>query len=355
MSEGSPGRARLWRYLGYAAGALVVVVLLLALGSWLAVRVWGPEFARERLEIALTSALERSTRVEWVSVQPWLGRVVIGNVTAAARPGEPGPHFLKLSRLEINLSLRSIWQRGLILRSIRLDDLDLAIGAGGGPAPREIPTLPEVVQAGPVRVVLGTIELRRGRLVYDDPANALRIRVDGLTASVQPGREAMSATLAVQELGLDAHTLHERVEQLEAEARVAPTRVDIRRLAATWEKSRLTVSGRIDGPFDQTRVDLTARGDVEAASIGRRAGATVPLAGVVRVDARLQGLAAAPRVTADVAFDELNAGPVKARAGKAHVALADRVLAVTKLEARALDGGVSGSLTLDLQHLDRAH
>ena len=128
MSEGSPRRARRWRYLGYAAGALLGVVVLLVLGSWLAVRIWGPEFARERLEIALSSALERPTTVDSVSVQPWLGRVVIGNVTAAARPGEPGPHFLKLSRLEINLSVQSIWRRGLALRSIRLDDLDLAIG-----------------------------------------------------------------------------------------------------------------------------------------------------------------------------------------------------------------------------------
>src|SRR5262250_3331157 len=116
MSNGSPRRARRWRYLGYAAGALLGVVLLLVLGSWLVVRVWGPEFARERLEMALGTALERTTRVESVSVQPWLGRVVIGNVTAAARPGEPGPHFLKLSRLEVNVSLSSLWRRRLVLR-----------------------------------------------------------------------------------------------------------------------------------------------------------------------------------------------------------------------------------------------
>jgi len=355
MSEGSPRRARLWRYLGYAAGALVGVFLLVALGSWLAVRVWGPELARERLEVALSSALERPTRVESVSAQPWLGRVVIGNVTAAARAGEPGPLYLKLARLEVNLSVKSIWRRALVLRSIRLDDLDLTITAGGGPALREIPMLPEIVQAGPVQVELGTIELRRGRIVYDDPANALRIRAQDVMARVRPGRTAMSVTLAAQELGLDADTLHERVEQLEVDARVAPTRVDISRLAAMWEKSRLTVAGGVDGPFDQTRIDLTARGDVEAASIGRRAGATLPLAGAVRVDARLQGPAAAPRVTADVAFDELSAGPVKARAGKAHVAFADHVLSVTKLDVRAFDGSVNGSLSFDLQHMDRAH
>jgi hypothetical protein len=355
MSESFPRRARLWRYLGYAAGAVLVLALVLALGTWLAVRVWGPEFARERLEIALTSALDRPTRVERVSVQPWLGRVVIGNVTAAARPGEPGPQFFKLARLEINLGVSSLWRRRLVLRSIRLDDLDLTIRAGGGPALREIPMLPDVVQAGPVVVELGTVELREGRLVYEDPANALRIQAQGMTASVRPGRDTMSVTVAARELGLDTDKLHERPEQLEAEVRIAPTRLDVRRLAGTWEKSRVTVAGRVEGPFDQTRVDLTARGDIEVAGVGRRAGATVPLAGVLRVDARLEGPAAAPRVTGDVAFDELTAGPVKARAGKAHAALADRVLSVTKLDARAFDGSVNGSLVLDLQHMDRAH
>ena len=136
-----------------------------------------------------------------------------------------------------------------------------------------------------------------------------------MTASLRPGRDAMSATVTLPELGLDAEKLHERVERLEAEVRIGPTRLDVRRLAGTWEKSRVTVAGRVDGPFDQTRVDLTARGDVEVAGVGRRAGATVLLAGVLRVDARLEGPATAPRVTGDVAFDELTAGPVKARAG----------------------------------------
>src|SRR2546430_14241916 len=143
MSESSPRRARLWRYLGYTAGALLVFVLFLVVGSWLAVRVWGPEFARERLETALTSALDRPTRVEHVSVQPWLGRVVIGNVTAGARPGEPGPHYLKLARLEVNLGVSSLWRRRLGLRSIPLHDPRLPIPGGGRAPPRENPIVPE--------------------------------------------------------------------------------------------------------------------------------------------------------------------------------------------------------------------
>src|SRR5262249_14915110 len=179
-------------------------------------------------------------------------------------------------RLEISRGLSSLGRRRLVLRSIRLDDVDLAVQAGGGPALSEIPMLPEIIQAGPLQVELGTIELRRGRIVYDDPANALRIRVQDARANLSPGRDAMSATLADLELALDAARVHGRVEQVEAEMRVTPTRLDVRRLAVTWEKSRLTIAGRVDGPFDRTRIDLTARGDVEVAGVGRRVGTTVP-------------------------------------------------------------------------------
>ena len=77
--------------------------------------------------------------------------------------------------------------------------------------------------------------------------------------------------------------------------RILPTRLEIRRVAATWEKARVTIAGRVDGPFDQTRIDLTARGDVELAGIGGRVGSTMPLAGLVHVDGKLEGPVASPR------------------------------------------------------------
>ena len=354
--SGSPrGRARLWRYLGYAAGALLLLLVVLAVGIWLAVRVWGPEFARERLESALTSALGHPTRVEGVAVQPWFGRVVIHGVTADALKGEPGPHFLKLARLEANVGISSLWRRRLVLRSIRFDDVDLRIRAGGGAALREIPILPGIIQAGPFEIELGPLELRRGQVVYDDPASGLRVQARGLGATLRPGRDAMGATLEAQEVTLEARQARERVEKLEAELRIAPTRLELRRLAGTWETNPLTVAGRVDGPFDQPRLDLTARGDVEAAAVGRKVGSAWPLAGVIGVSARLEGAASAPRVTGDVKFDALTAGPVKARAGKAHVAFVDGVLSLTRLDAQAFEGAVKGSLVLELRRMDRAH
>src|SRR5262245_1145505 len=317
MSGGSRGR-RIWRAVGYAAGGLLLLVVVLAVGTWLAVRAWGPELARERVETALSSALERPTRVEGVSVQPLLGRFVISGVTAAAIAGEPGPHFLKLSRLEANVGLSSLWRRRLVLRSIRFDDVDLRLRSTGGEALREIPLLPETVQAGPILIELGPLELRRGQISYDDPAKALRVQASGLAATLRPGRDAMATTVEARELTIDAPQARERIDAVDAVMRIAPTRLEIMQLAATWEGRRVTVAGRIDGPFDRPRLDLTARGDVDVAAVGRRAGSALALAGVVGVSARLEGAVSAPRVTADVTFDELTAGPVKARAGKAH-------------------------------------
>ena len=99
----------------------------------------------------------------------------------------------------------------------------------------------------------------------------MRVEATGLAATVRPGREAMSATLGADQISLDARQLRERVERLEAELRIAQTRVEIRRLAAAWEKRRVTVEGRVDGPFDEPRLDLTARGDVDLSAVGTRA------------------------------------------------------------------------------------
>lgn len=57
--------------------ACVVAVLVLAgagIASWLALRAYGPFFARERIEEALARALDRPVRIERLVIRPWLGR-----------------------------------------------------------------------------------------------------------------------------------------------------------------------------------------------------------------------------------------------------------------------------------------
>src|SRR5262245_44726825 len=347
---------RRWRYVGYAAAALLGVLALLVVGTWLAVRAWGPELARDRVEAALTAALGRECRVQYVDIHPWLGRVVIGGVSAAALPEEPGPNLITLGRVEANIGVSSLWRRHVVLRSIRLDDVDLALaGGGGGATVRELPILPEVVQAGPVQVALGPIEVRRGKLLYVDRAQAMRAEAQGLSITARPGRDATSATIAADEIAVVTSNLKESVQKLVAEIRVAPGSVEIRELAGTWEKRRITVAGRVDGPFDAPTLVLTARGELDLGTIAQRMGWAWPLAGVARTSARAEGPAAAPRVTGSVAIDELTAGPVKARSVAARIDFAGGVVTVSKLTARAFDGSVTGEAVLEPAHLDRAH
>src|SRR5262245_59012450 len=180
---------RAMRWVRYGLAALVGLVLLLVVGTMLAVRLGGPQLAGEAAEEALASALGREVHVERVDVEPWRGRAVVAGVSARARAGEPGPNFLTLGRLEANLGISSLWHRRVVLRSIRLDDLDLRVRGSDGPPLRELPILPEVVRAGPLEIALGPIELRRGQVLYEDPSG-LRVTAGGLAGTARPGRAA---------------------------------------------------------------------------------------------------------------------------------------------------------------------
>src|SRR5262245_53191469 len=107
---------RVWRYVAYTTGALALLVVLLAIGSWLAARAWGPLLARDRVETALTAALGRPVHVGDVAIEAWRGRLVISAVTADALPGEPGPHFLTLGRADVQIGVSSLWRRRLVDR-----------------------------------------------------------------------------------------------------------------------------------------------------------------------------------------------------------------------------------------------
>jgi autotransporter translocation and assembly factor TamB len=343
------------RYVRYAVAALLALVLLVAAGTMLAARLWGPELARERVEAALTAALGRETHVERVDIEPWRGRVVVTGVTAPARPGEPGPHVLTLPRVEANLGISSLWHRRVVLRSIRLDDLDLFVGDTEGPPLRELPILPEVVRAGPLEIALGPIELRRGRLVYEDRSAGMRVAARGLAGSARPGRQATAVTVAAEEITLEIGRSRDRVGSVTAEVRVMPTALEVRELTASWEQRRITVTGAVRAPFDAPALDLSGRGEIDLASLGRRVGVTWALAGVARANAHVLGTTAAPRVTGSVAIDALTAGPVNARAVAAQLAFADGVVSVSQASARAFGGSLTGQATLEPAHLDRAH
>jgi TamB, inner membrane protein subunit of TAM complex len=345
------------RYVVYAVAALIGLVVLLVVGTGFAVRAWGPELARERIEAALTSSLGRETHVAQVDVEFWRGRVVVSGVTVAARRDEPGPHFVTLGRVEAQVGVSSLWRRRLVLRWIRLDDVDLAL-AGGGDGDvtlREIPMLPEVVHAGLFDVELGTIEVRRGRVVYADLPRGVRAGVLGVSATAWRERDATRLTIAADGISVETPELEERVARLAMEVRARPTSIELRRLVTTWEQRPVAVTGRVDGPFDDPTLDLTARADVDLEQARRRFRVAWPLQGIVQTTVRIQGRTQGLRVAADVASKEVRAASVTTYALAARLAFADRVVTVASLKARAFDGSVIGDGAIDLAHPERSH
>ena len=341
------------RYVAYVVAALLVIAALLVVGTGLAVRAWGPELARERIEAALVAALAREAHVARVEIDFWRGRVVVGGVTVPARAGEPGP--IIVPRVEAQVGVSSLWRRRLVLRRVRLEDADVGIQGGGGDvALREIPMLPEVVQAGPFDVALGTIEVRRARLRYADAPRGVRARAVDVNVVAWRDGDATRLQIGAGEIAVETPGHEDRVERLAAEVRASPTSIELRRLVTTWERHPVAVSGRVEGPFDEPRLDLTARGDVDLEPLGRRVRAAWPLQGIVQTTARIQGRPQALRVSADVASKMLRVASLAASTVSARLALADRVVTAEKLKARMFDGSVIGDAVLDLAHPERS-
>ena len=76
------------RWLIWAVPAVLALAAFL-FASYLIVRAYAPSLTRERLQIALTHALDRPVRVGRVRLLPWIGRITLEDVTIG--PGEGGP------------------------------------------------------------------------------------------------------------------------------------------------------------------------------------------------------------------------------------------------------------------------
>lgn len=86
-------RLRWWLFLCVVTGLILAGV---GIALWLALRAYGPELSRERLETALTGALGRPVRIERVILRPWLGRAAAVNVTVASDARADREPFLRL-------------------------------------------------------------------------------------------------------------------------------------------------------------------------------------------------------------------------------------------------------------------
>ncbi|MCW5662378.1 MAG: DUF748 domain-containing protein [Piscinibacter sp.] len=174
-----------WRLQGWprrAAIALAALLLLWAL-LWLA----GPPLLKSQAQSRLSALLGRSVTIGAVDLRPWSLELTVTDLAIGPAPGASQP-LLQVARLYVNADAASLWRRAPVLSALEVDapvlqvarladgryDLDdllakFAADPAAPPAPAE-----------PLRLALYNVQLRDGRLSFDDRPVARVHQVDGL-------------------------------------------------------------------------------------------------------------------------------------------------------------------------------
>lgn len=194
----SQAAARIARIALWALAALATLTALLLLTATLALPGW---LAGRGVELA-SEALGRPVRVAAAQFQPWRLALVIDEFSIAGpAPGQP-PLF-KLKRLDAALSLRSLLRGRPVIESLTLTQPELRL-ARLGEGRYDIDDLlqrfaakPETPDAGEPEIALYNIELREGRVVFDDRPAQRRHELAGLHLAL-PFVSTLPADVAVK-------------------------------------------------------------------------------------------------------------------------------------------------------------
>lgn len=342
------------RRIALVACLLVLTAAALAAASWMAARTWGPALARERLSAGLAEVLGRPVRVERVSVEPWLGRVVIAGVETADGPTTGGVESLSVARLEARLGLSSLWRGRVVVRRVIIEDAAVSLVPAGGPPMAALPVIPARLRLGPVEVEVGAILLRGATLAYRDPGSGLAAQVHGLDATLRPGDSAVGVELEARALEIEVAGHRERLAGIRASAEVHPRSVDLVRVSLTWEGHELRLEGRVISPLDSPGLAVRVDGQVDLAAIAARVEAPWPLAGVATISAALSGSAQAPTLEGRITADRVAVGTLAAEELALDLRLDRGVLSVSQAAARTLGGALEALLSIDLARPESA-
>jgi len=178
-----PLRSRLWRWLAWVLGGLVLIWGL----AWLGV----PPLLKWQLEKHGSERLGRSVTVEQVRLRPWSLELWIDGLRIAGAAGS-GP-LLSVRQLYMNAELQSLLRLAPVVDALRIDTPQLALryqGEGrwdiddllarlapGAPAPAE-------PDEGPARFALFNIELVNGQASVQDEPVGVTHRLDALQLTV---------------------------------------------------------------------------------------------------------------------------------------------------------------------------
>ncbi|HEY3065978.1 MAG TPA: translocation/assembly module TamB domain-containing protein [Methylomirabilota bacterium] len=335
------GRASRWWWWGL--GTLLVVLAVIVVGSWLAFAKLAPVLSRERIESALTEALHRPVRVDRVELAPWFARVAIAGVSVAAGPTWEAGTAATIGRVTVAIGISSVWRRQIVLSPIRLEDVDVRYTAAATTEPLVFPErIPDRLELGPVTAFIGTVQLVRAHVRYEDPRARRALELSDLEARATPVDGGLDASLDATTARLTAPELTETVQGVSAAARLRGDRLTLDRFGLRWRGEPITVTGDVRDLGAAPTLALTARGAVPLAAVGELSGAGIALTGVAAFDAAVNGPVTNPTVNARVTAPAVGAAGTTARNVSARLGWSDGVLNVADAAADVFGGAVRG-------------
>jgi autotransporter translocation and assembly factor TamB len=303
-------RLRWWSVTCLAVG---LILAGLAVVSWLTFRAYGPALARERLEEALTRAVQHPVRIERVILRPWLGRLQILNVRVESVSPEDAEPIVRLGQVHFQFGISSLWKRELVLSKILLQDLTLRLVGPRGDSPPPTLDLPDRLEIGPIVLHIQTVQIQRGRVTYHDRRRDFTLHIQDLEATAHPQRRGIDATLRLGSLRLEWPGLSETVTDIEAAGWLHDRLASLRRVTGKWHEQEIRVSGEVRHPFAAPEAHLAIRGSLDLAQLPRAARTPEPIAGLAKGEMTLDGRWEDMRISGQIAVPNLTVGRLMAR------------------------------------------
>ena len=332
------------RTLGFAALAVLILVVGGALVSWYALRTWVPQFTRERVEALLADGLGQPVRVGEVRLHPWRARLSVSNVVS---DGLDDGLAIRVPAADVDVTLASLWRRRLVL-AITFHDLDVRLtgrldGAGGGASPFP---LPESFAAGPLRVEIGSVRVVRGHAVLREPDRRLALELRAANAEARPAAGDLDVSLEVGGARLESGGVFADVEAVGLDTKLSADSIQIRRFGWRWHGESLRADGAIRAPWGGApELGVRLDGALPLAPLASMLGVREGVAGVARVTAGVAGPLGSPRVDGRVSVPTLTVAGVSARDVSIDGRLADGAVRLEKIQAAFGTGRLTASAT----------
>jgi autotransporter translocation and assembly factor TamB len=248
--------------------------------------------------------------------------------------------MLLLGRLQVQVSISSLWRRELVISRVLLQDAFLHLVSANGDQPPPVLDIPEHFPLGPITVRITALQIQRARVFYDDPRKHVSVEIKDLEAFVLPLRRGLDATLHLGTLRLERPGLRESVTDIDAAGWIHQSLTSVRHVTGKWRGQEIRVTGEVRHPFADPEFHLVARGALDLAKLPATTGPTGAVAGLAQGEVRLDGRPEDIRVSGHTAVASLTVGRFTAR----EVRVSGEVRHA--LGAPDLDLAVGGSLDL---------